>query len=30
MMAKGPPMQVATIGDNNNKDEQDFAKGGKR
>jgi hypothetical protein len=27
MMAKGPPLQVAIIGDNNNEDEQDFAKG---
>jgi hypothetical protein len=30
MMAKGPPLQVAIINDNNNEDEQDFAKGGKR
>jgi len=30
MMAKGPPLQVAIIGDNNNENERDFAKGGKR
>jgi hypothetical protein len=30
MMANGPPLRVATISDNNNEDEQDFAEGGKR
>jgi hypothetical protein len=30
MMAKGPPLWVAIIGDNNNEDEQDFARGGKK